>query len=219
MLARIRTSAAIGAKRTGASLKHARVTASRKTMATVAAEEASSSSAQGYPLAMKYMHWGMGGGILGAVGFVKMAQNTKDKKAKGNYMWYHKSFGLLAAGLLFPRIGLRFVSKVPALMPGPAWEHLAAKATHAAMYGFIAFMPISGVAMGYYGGKGLPFFWTKVPGASKENKNGKLAKTSYQWHKWVGQYGVYLIPLHVGAVGYHHLFKGQAILARMNPFV
>ena len=174
---------------------------------------------ESYPGAMKVCTGAWLQALIGCFGFVKLAQNTKDKKEKGNLMWYHKSFGLLMAGMLIPRVGIRLASRVPALMEGPAWEHAAAKATHAfIVYGGIAFMPISGVAMGYFGGKGLPFFWTKVPGASKENKNGKLAGKAYKAHKFVGKYGAYLVPLHVGAVGYHHLFKGQKILARMNPF-
>jgi cytochrome b561 len=50
---------------------------------------------------------------------------------------------------------------------------LAAKAGHLALYGFMVIMPATGIAMGMYGGKGLPFFWTTIPGF--EEKNGKLA--------------------------------------------
>ena len=38
----------------------------------------------------------------------------------------------------------------------------------------MAVLPITGIMMGYAGGKGLPFFFTTIPGADKENKNGKL---------------------------------------------
>ncbi|KAJ1466991.1 hypothetical protein T484DRAFT_1860109, partial [Baffinella frigidus] len=48
-------------------------------------------------------------------------------------------------------------------------------------------MPVSGIAMGYYGGKGLPFFWTTLPGAEKAN--GAIAKQAYWWHKNIGYYG------------------------------
>lgn len=41
-------------------------------------------------------------------------------------------------------------------------------------------MPASGIAMGYYGGKGLPFFGTTIPGIVKTEENkqssGEIAK-------------------------------------------
>ena len=54
------------------------------------------------------------------------------------------------------------------------------------MYGFLIAMPVTGVAMGYLGGNGLPFFFTTIPGATKENKNGKLAGEAFKWHKYLG---------------------------------
>lgn len=51
--------------------------------------------------------------------------------------------------------------------------NIAASASHLALYGFMTIMPATGIAMGMYGGKGLPFFWTTIPGF--EQKNGKLA--------------------------------------------
>jgi hypothetical protein len=56
---------------------------------------------------------------------------------------------------------------------------MAADAVHVGLYAFMTIMPASGIAMGYYGGKGLPFFWTTLPGITKtpENKKstGKIA--------------------------------------------
>ena len=41
-------------------------------------------------------------------------------------------------------------------------------------------MPATGIAMGYYGGKGLPFFFTTLPGVVKTDENkastGNIAK-------------------------------------------
>ena len=67
----------------------------------------------------------------------------------------------------------------------------------------------------YYGGKGLPFFWTTLDGAV--SANGEIAKQAFSIHKTMGTYGKYLIPLHVGAAGAHAV-RGQAIFARINPF-
>ena len=108
-----------------------------------------------YPQAVKLFHWGMAAGIISCVGLVKAKNYTDDKKAKMNMMWYHKSFGLLSFGLIAPRVLLRLGSKLPAPPEGSALEHIAAKVTHFALYAGMVIMPLSGVAMGYFGGKGL----------------------------------------------------------------
>ena len=57
-------------------------------------------SSESYSTAMQVMHWIAGGSILACVGFVQAAQWEKPGKKKGQLMFYHKSFGLLAAGLM-----------------------------------------------------------------------------------------------------------------------
>ena len=78
-------------------------------------------------------------------------------------------------------------------------------------------MPVSGVAMGWYGGGGIPFFFgIKMPGAPAEQKNPGLAKLSYQYHKLAGQALEYFVPLHV-AGAFWHVLRGHTIFARILP--
>ena len=65
--------------------------------------------------------------------------------------------------------------------------------------------------MGYYGGKGVPFYnlFTipgKDPKPSKED--GAFAGKMFKWHKQVGQFVYYVVPIHVGGAMFH-VFKGQ----------
>lgn len=94
-------------------------------------------------------------------------------------------------------------------------EHKAADLSHFAMYGFMTIMPATGIAMGLYGGKGLPFFYTSIPGF--EEKNGKIAGQSFKIHKTLGTYGKYLVPVHV-AGALQHSVRGHSIFSRINPF-
>jgi len=104
-------------------------------------------------------------------------------------------------------------------------EHRAGRAGHALLYAFMAIMPVTGIAMGLYGGKGLPFFGTTLGGFSVpadddgtlKKRYGSIAKRSFQVHKQVGTYGKYLVPVHVGAA-FYHAGRGQAIFRRINPF-
>merc|ERR1719330_441388 len=115
-------------------------------------------------------------------------QVAKDDPEKGKkigwYMNIHKSTALLVLAALIPRVALRLSTAIPGHLPGPAPLQLAGTASHMAMYGFMTFMPVSGVMMGYYGGKGLPFFIDslKIPGvADPTAENKATAKWSYQW--------------------------------------
>lgn len=51
--------------------------------------------------------------------------------------------------------------------------NIAAQLSHYGLYGFMTIMPATGIAMGLFGGGGLPFFWTKI--GAFEKKNGKVA--------------------------------------------
>lgn len=169
---------------------------------------------EAYSGAVQFMHWSMGGCVLGCFGFVQLAMNTTDKKLKMDYMFIHKSFGTLGFFLLAPRLLIRATSAKVAPASKVMWEMVAAKVSHYAMYGFLVAMPVSGVVMGYYGGKGLPFFWKTIPGAEK--KDGKLAGRAFWWHKNLGWYMEMLFLGHLGGVGFHML-KGETILARILP--
>jgi len=160
--------------------------------------------------------------LLGSVGSVLMAMDTpkEQKDEKGKWMWRHKSLGVLTGMVVAPRLGYRLINMgkynighLPG--EGPVMA-LAAKAGHLALYGFMVIMPATGIAMGMYGGKGLPFFWTTIPGF--EEKNGKLAGQSFKIHKFVGTYGKFLIPIHGGAAVGHYFTGAPKIFSRINPF-
>lgn len=172
-------------------------------------------SEEKYALGMQLVHWSMAGSVLACVGLVNVAQFYKGKK-KMEIMHYHKSFGLLAAGLVGPTLLMRAVTKIPSPVSGSALEQIAAKAGHLGLYAFMIIMPATGVAMGYFGGKGLPFFTTTIAGADKAN--GDIAKPAFKVHSNFGHYAQYLIPMHVGAVGFHYLVHGKNILPRMLPW-
>jgi len=83
------------------------------------------------------------------------------------------------------------------------------------LYACMIFMPVSGIAMGYFSGKGIPFFGYLIPG--KKEPVGSIAGFAYKSHTFVGPIFEYIIPFHMSAVGFHAL-KGQNVLARINPF-
>mmetsp|Transcript_26261 Transcript_26261/g.39762 ORF Transcript_26261/g.39762 Transcript_26261/m.39762 type:complete len:190 (-) Transcript_26261:102-671(-) len=176
-----------------------------------------------YSFTAASFHWMVAVPLIGCVGSVLKCQQSP-KEEKGKWMWRHKSLGLLTGCIVAPRLVYRLMDRSAynvEKLAGAQWEHVASSVTHYGLYGFMVIMPASGIAMGYYGGKGLPFFFTTIPGITKtpENKasTGKIAGQSFKIHKTLGTYGKYLIPMHVGGA-FTHYFKGQRIFSRVNPF-
>jgi 1,2-dihydroxy-3-keto-5-methylthiopentene dioxygenase len=140
-------------------------------------------AASAYSVTASYLHWAAAVPMIGCVGCVLKAQEVKGPE-KGTWMHRHKSLGLLTGMIVAPRIAYRLFSRssygVEALPGSSKVEHLLGNISHAALYGFMVIMPASGIAMGYYGGKGLPFFGVTLPGAvqTDDNKksNGEIAK-------------------------------------------
>mmetsp|Transcript_16182 Transcript_16182/g.28256 ORF Transcript_16182/g.28256 Transcript_16182/m.28256 type:complete len:190 (-) Transcript_16182:332-901(-) len=177
-----------------------------------------------YSVTASYLHWLSAVPMIGCVGCVLKAQQSP-KEEKGKWMYRHKSLGLLSGMIVAPRLAYRIFNRAAysvETLPGSSKvEHFLANLSHAGLYGFMVIMPASGIAMGYYGGKGLPFFYTTIPGIVKTEENkkstGKIAGQSFKIHKTIGVYGKYLIPIHAGAAVSHSL-RGHSIFSRINPF-
>jgi cytochrome b561 len=176
-----------------------------------------SASTYAYTFAASWFHWATAASAIGCIGTVLKAQQSP-KEEKGAWMFRHKSLGLLTGMIVAPRIAYRLIARqkynVRALEGGSAFEHMAARFTHVFLYGFMVTMPATGIAMGLYGGKGLPFFWTTLSGFEK---NGDVAKQGFKIHKTLGTYGKFVVPVHAGA-GVMHAMRGQPVFARINPF-
>jgi cytochrome b561 len=81
-------------------------------------------------------------------------------------------------------------------------------------------MPATGMAMGYYGGNGIPFYGLyTIPGIPKDKRtkeDGAFAGQLFKWHKWLGSFIWYLVPLHVAGAA-QHMLRGHAIWGRIVP--
>jgi cytochrome b561 len=176
------------------------------------------SAQKAYTIAASYYHWLVAAPLVGSVASVLICQQSP-KEEKGKWMFRHKSLGLLTGLIVAPRLGYRVFAAAKYKVGHPTGtgpiEGRLADVSHLALYGFMTIMPATGIAMGYYGGKGLPFFWTTIDGSAVPN--GAIAKQSFSIHKTVGTYGKFLIPIHVGGALKHSL-TGNAIWSRVNPF-
>lgn len=142
----------------------------------MAAEVVTDTNPGQYVGSIKWLHWTMAGLIISGMLLIQTARAAKGDD-KAYYMMLHKSIGLLVLGAIAARSFYRLTTKIPGHLPGSQIEHFGATASHNLLYFFMWFMPLSGVAMGYFGGKGLPFFGMTIPGASEPN--GGIAKQAF----------------------------------------
>ena len=185
-----------------------------------------------YSRGLSFFHWFGAAGIIFLMGSATVAGSIKRDdpattpeklKFRSELMHLHESVGLLMFAMIIPRVGIRlFGPPLPPPLPVPAWQQMASKATHGLLYGAMLFMPISGLAFGYFSCWGVPFFKWNVPGAPKEKYSDNykaLEKFFYENHHNVGHYLTYYIfPLHIAAVLFQTFVRKNNVLGRMNPF-
>jgi cytochrome b561 len=124
-------------------------------------------------------------GLILTIGHDFPVLQQAPKEDKGYWMFTHKSLGLLTGMVVAPRLAYRLVNrvayKVEEVQGSSFLETIASKVVHYGLYAFMIIMPATGIAMGYYGGKGLPFFYTTfsspVPANDEQKKAyGEIAK-------------------------------------------
>lgn len=187
--------------------------------AAAGAAEGAVAAPERYAKSLRVMHWVIAMGFVGSAGTIHMSYRTQGE-TKDFYMKLHNTFGVIMTAAVLPRVFLRLSTKVPGHLPGNALEHLGATLGHLALYGTMLFLPVSGIAMVWYGGAGQPLLALSLPGKGNKTtaEDGDISKHAFKLHKEVGEiFTNYLLPLHVGAAGYHVL-RGHATFARITPF-
>lgn len=137
------------------------------------------------------------------------------------YFWVydlHKSTGLTVLALAVIRLGWRLHAGAPPPLPGiPTWQRRTAGATHALLYLLLFAMPLSGWL--YDSASGLrPLRWFglfQVPKLAAPDE--ALADSAIAAHQLLFWLLLALVTLHAAAAVYHHVFRGDATLARMLP--
>lgn len=129
----------------------------------------------------------------------------------------HKSVGITILGLVALRVLWRLYAGSPAHVTGtPTWQLRIAGATHLAIYALLFAIPISGWVLNSAAGFPLQWFHlVNLPHIVERNHDlHELAEEAHELMFW----GLaLLVAVHAGAAFYHHLFQGDATLARMLP--
>ena len=192
---------------------------------------------QRYAAVAIVLHWAIAAAILFNIGlawWMHPALDNPATQARGIIAFQaHKSIGLTVLLLSLVRLGWRLTHAPPPLPDAmPAWEKLAAKATHWAFYALIILIPLTGwlyVSAGwsmdanrplvvptlYFGLFQIPhlFGLTEAPLATRAS----VANTAIEAHELLVWVTLALLALHVGAALKHLLIDRDEVAAHMIP--
>lgn len=162
------------------------------------------------------LHWLVAALILiqAALGLVMVDMINSPDKIRLYAL--HKSIGLTILALAALRLAWRLHAGAPAPLPGAGWQRTAARISHGLLYALLFALPLSGWL--FNSAAGFPLQWFGLfnlpPVAAADPDLRVLARATHEWLFWMLA-AVTLV--HVAAALHHHLFLGDATLARMLP--
>lgn len=161
------------------------------------------------------LHWLLAAGILGQILFGwYLEEIPRGTPARSWYVNLHKSTGLTLGLLIALRLSWRWSHRPPALPPSmPAWERVAASASHLLLYACMLIMPLTGYIASNFSEYGVRYFNTLLlPPWGVDNQriyaffNGAHVTTSYVF--------IALIAVHVISALRHWVLR-DGIFQRM----
>jgi cytochrome b561 len=132
--------------------------------------------------------------------------------------WYllHKSIGLTVLLLTSLRVGWRALRPAPSLVPMPAWQRRAARASHVLLYVLLFAIPLSGWL--YSSATGVQVVYLGlVPLPNLVPKDRALGDVLRLVHVGLNVTLATVVCVHVAAAIRHHVVDHDTTLARMLP--
>jgi len=140
----------------------------------------------------------------------------KGSDARSLLKTWHYMLGLSVLVLVALRFAANLFGPVPRIEPlPPAWQRLAARSTHVALYALMIVMPLLGWLILSANGKPIPFFGLQLPALIGESR--QVAEWVKELHEFIGTAGYFVIGLHAAAALFHHYFVRDNTLRRMLP--
>lgn len=170
-----------------------------------------------YTAIAKFFHWGMALVIAGllALGFVMTEMPLSPEKLQ--YYAWHKWAGVSVFMLVWLRLAWRVLNPPPVYPDTmPALMQRVAHLGHAALYGLMIVIPLSGWLLS--SAKGVQTVWFGVlPLPDLLEKNKELGHLLHEVHEALNTLLLLLLGGHVAAALKHHWFDRDDILKRMLP--
>ena len=170
-----------------------------------------------YSPAQKWLHWSMALLILSMAAIGLTMTNLGDGALKDRLYELHKSIGIILLALALVRIAVRRRRGAPPLEPGvPAWQRLAAHASHYALYALIVLVPLAGWSATSSCCPPVNLFWT-LPVTLPAPSGEAFSKTVFRIHFGLAFALIAVVAIHVAGALQHHLIRKDRTLLRMLP--
>ncbi|MGB3274609.1 MAG: cytochrome b [Castellaniella sp.] len=166
---------------------------------------------------LKFLHWALFVVIAAAVTCVLIASGyERGDPAKGQFMFFHKSFGVTALVLMIVWVITRLNTGRPPPI-GQAWQSRLATAVHWAMVVLVLALPIAGLLMSQFAQQSVSVFGLfSIPIWLAEDK--AAAKAIHTIHAgYAGPLLIALVTLHIIGALWHHFIDHDDTLTRMRP--
>ncbi len=169
-----------------------------------------------YSLIAIAFHWLLALAIIGAFSVGWYMSDLPFSMTRLKLFNWHKWTGVTILALSALRLLWRLGHKPPADLPMPAWQALAAHATHWLLYIAFFAVPLSGWA--YSSAAGFPIVWFGlIPLPDLVGPDKALAETLKSVHH-VLAWGLGLLVLaHIGAALKHQFIDRDGLIRRMLP--
>jgi superoxide oxidase len=129
---------------------------------------------------------------------------------------WHYMLGLSVLALMAVRLFARWSGPTPLINPPlPAWQSLASKAIHFALYALMIGMPLAGWTILSAEGDPIPFWGLELPPLTAASE--ALAESVEEWHGRGAEAGYWLVGVHALAGLWHHYVQKDDTLTRMLP--
>ncbi|MDY0309967.1 MAG: cytochrome b [Castellaniella sp.] len=166
---------------------------------------------------LKFLHWTLFIIIAAAVISVLIAGSyERGDPAKGQFMFFHKSFGVATLALMIAWILARLNAGRPQPV-GQAWQRPLAATVQWAMVALALALPIGGLLMAQFAQQAVDVFGLfTIPVWLDEDK--AAAKAIHTVHAgFAGPILIGLVVLHTVGALWHHFIDRDATLTRMLP--
>ncbi len=174
-----------------------------------------------YSTGQKVLHWTIAALIVVQVIIgILIALVLKPGPVTGVLYEVHKSFGLSILALALVRIAVRWRRGAPPLVEGlPAWQRVAARTSHYALYILIVIVPIAGWTATSTCCPPVKYFWTidvTLPVEVEEGEDRmEASKPIFRIHRTLALTLAGLVLIHAGAALHHHFVRRDDTLRRM----
>lgn len=173
---------------------------------------------RGYGTTARVLHWVVAVAVLAMIpaGLI-MVQDGLDRGLQDTLFIFHKNLGSILILVIALRVVWRITHPAPPLPAAlPAWQRLAARASHVALYVLMVVLPLSGYVRVRAGGfpiegldaLGLP----PLVGRSKP-----LAEAASTLHALAAFALIAVLALHLGAALHHALIRRDGVWGRIWP--